>query len=151
MNKRNISLLFFLSFSIFCFAQSEQLYEVTKNTSLKSGPDSGARTILRLSKNDQVIYLDNCLKYYCRVEIDGKRGWVKKRLIDKIRTVESTIESELPAEEVEPTFTEEFQQEESTSVSSNPPEEIPVVENTQQEIPDLQDACLLYTSDAADE
>ncbi len=113
MNKRNISLLLFLSFSILCFAQSEQIYEVNKNTSFKSGPDSGARTILRLSKNDRVIYLDDCLKYYCRVEFEGKRGWVKKRLIDKVEIVDTPLEPE-------PSVQEELVQEQPIQVEETP-------------------------------
>ena len=138
MNKRNISLLLFLSFSIFCFAQSEQIYEVNKNTSLKSGPDSGARTILRLSKHDQVVYLDNCLKYYCRVEFNGKRGWVKKRLIDKVTIVDTPIKPEPPVQEESPIFDDQPQQEESTS---QPPikEESITAETPQQEIPPLKE------------
>ncbi|MEM6319908.1 MAG: DUF4041 domain-containing protein [Bacteroidota bacterium] len=80
---KNILLLLCFCITNLCYTQSEQLYKVTKNTSLKSRPASDAQTILRLAKDDEVIYLSDCQKYYCRITFKGKSGWVKKRLITK--------------------------------------------------------------------
>lgn len=125
MNIRNFSLLVLLCLSVMVFAQSEQTYKVTKNTSLKSGPDSEARTVLRLSKNDEVTYLGECLKYYCRVEFKGKRGWVKKRLISKISKVTKPIQPEPKVEEVTPILEEPPQKETASTTPAK-------VDNQQQ-------------------
>jgi len=137
MSKRNIFLLLFSSFSILCFAQSAQIYEVSRNTSFKSKPDSDARTILRFSKNDQVVHLGDCRKYYCRVEFNGQRGWVKKRLIKKVKATAPYLESASPIEEVQPTLKEEFQQE---AYILPPIEEESNAKESEQEIALLEDA-----------
>lgn len=122
MNKRIITLLLLITFTVLSFAQSEQIYKVTKNTSLKSVPDSGARTILRLSKNDEVIYLGDCLKYYCRIEFKGKQGWIKKRLITKISPTNQTTPTNKPPEIITQTD------------DKNPPESAIVTPATEKEV-----------------
>ena len=139
MNKirNSILLIFFISISTLCIAQSEQIYKVNKSTSLKSGPDSESRTLLRLSKNDQVLYLDSCLKYYCRVEFKGKSGWVKKRLIDKVKTIDIPIEPESPVQEESLMVEKQPQQEESSSFKK---EETTTINAPKQEETPLKDS-----------
>ena len=58
--------------------------KVSKSTSLKSSASSDARTIARLSPEDEFVYLNDCNQYYCKVEFNGKSGWVKKQLIEQL-------------------------------------------------------------------
>ncbi len=67
---------------------------ITKETSFKSEGDYTSKTISRLLPNDKVLFLNDCNYYYCKVELNGKIGWVKKRLIDKFASLETQLQKD---------------------------------------------------------
>jgi len=82
MDALKIFLIISLSFFFLQTQGQTQYARVTKNTSLKTDNSSESKTITRLSKNEELIFLDNCGRYYCKVELNGKIGWVKKHLLE---------------------------------------------------------------------
>ncbi|MFK7775361.1 MAG: DUF4041 domain-containing protein [Saprospiraceae bacterium] len=92
---------------------------ITKETSFKSEGNSSSKTISRLFPNDKVIFLNDCNFYYCKVELNGKIGWVKKRLIDKFSLLEKQLEKEAKTESISNEETYQSSEEDEKSITDN--------------------------------
>ncbi len=82
MDSLKICLIIILSFFFLGTQGQNQYGKVTKSTSLKTSNSSKSKTITRLSGKEELISLDDCDRYYCKVEWKGKVGWVKKHLFE---------------------------------------------------------------------
>jgi len=59
-------------------------YVVTKATSLRALPDSQSGVLKRIAASDQVKAIDcGSNEFWCKVIHNGKKGWVKKHLLEK--------------------------------------------------------------------
>lgn len=58
-------------------------HTLTTATSLRKEADGKARVLLRFEPGDQVEVLDNSGEWWWEVTFKGKRGWVKRRLLEK--------------------------------------------------------------------
>lgn len=67
---------------------------ITEETSFRSEGIFSSKTISRLFPNDKVVFLNDCNYYYCKVELNGEIGWVKKRFLDKIPSLEKQLKKE---------------------------------------------------------
>ncbi|MFK7775411.1 MAG: DUF4041 domain-containing protein [Saprospiraceae bacterium] len=94
MNSLKLLFTFSLLFCLFQIQSQTTEVTITKGTSFKSEGNSSSKTISRLSPNDKVIFLNDCNVYYCKVELNGKIGWVKKQLIEKIPSAEDFPQKE---------------------------------------------------------
>lgn len=82
MNALRIYLVLALLLFLSTIQAQSNTVRVTKSTSLKKEATSDSKTITRLSDKDELVYLDDCGRYYCKVEWNGKIGWVKKHLLE---------------------------------------------------------------------
>lgn len=60
------------------------LYRVTRETSLRTGPDAKEQVILRFRVGDRVEILDDSGYWWWKVRFDGKTGWAKKALLERL-------------------------------------------------------------------
>ena len=88
--------LFLLCFQLQAQTKSAR---VTRNTSLRADEPSKSKIITRLKKNQTVIFLGDCDRFYCKVEWEGNVGWVKKSRLEV--EAESAEGKEDMAQEIE--------------------------------------------------
>lgn len=132
-SKKAYLLLLFLCSIVPSFGQSKYV-TVTRSTSLKSGSTSKSKTILRLSETDQLLYLADCNKFYCKVDFDGNIGWVKKHLLENIPVEVIVEEEEIPMEEEAPKLEEKIPLSTEDSIVFEETNDLPVfVETTTSE------------------
>lgn len=62
---------------------ADNLYLVTKRTSLRTEPDSRAHVILRLPVDGQLKVLESSGKWWWKVRYKGKTGWAKAALLKR--------------------------------------------------------------------
>jgi uncharacterized protein YgiM (DUF1202 family) len=58
-------------------------HTLTKATSLRKEPDGKASVLLRFAPGDQVEVIDDSGEWWWEATFKGKRGWVKRRLLEK--------------------------------------------------------------------
>lgn len=58
-------------------------HTLTTATSLRKAPDGKAKVLLRFAPGDQVEILDDSGEWWWEAKFNGKRGWVKRRLLEK--------------------------------------------------------------------
>lgn len=58
-------------------------HTLTAATSLRKEPDGKAKVLLRFAPGDQVEILDDSGEWWWEATFNGKRGWVKRRLLEK--------------------------------------------------------------------
>ena len=93
----NLPKLFFAFLFLIVLSQVQaQTIEatITTETSFKSEGSFESKTISRIFPNDKVIFLNDCNYFYCKVDFNGKIGWVKKQLIDKTPPAEIQLQKE---------------------------------------------------------
>ena len=125
-----LKLFFIFSFLIGLLQVQAQTIEatITTETSFKSEGSFESKTISRIFQNDKVIFLNDCNYFYCKVEFNGKIGWVKKQLIDKTPLAERQLQKEenTITEKTESNLNEEIANstEAITNLKEEPKEEI---------------------------
>ena len=80
----NLLKIYITFFFLLCLcqiqAQTNEAF-ITKETSFKSEGSFSSKTISRIFADDKVILLNDCNYFYCKVDFNGRIGWVKKLLI----------------------------------------------------------------------
>lgn len=60
---------------------SQSFYSLTDATSLRTSPSSKSKVILRFRKGNLVTLISNYDEWWCKVEYNGRIGYVKRRLL----------------------------------------------------------------------
>lgn len=92
MNPLKLFFPFLFLISSFQIQAKSSEVTITKETSFKSEGSFSSKTISRLFPDDKVVFLNDCNFYYCKIEVNGKIGWVKKRLIGEIPSFEKQLQ-----------------------------------------------------------
>ena len=64
-------------------APASGLHTVSKETSLRAGPDSKARVLVRLPEGGQVKVLEDSGHWWWKVAYEGRTGWAKAALLKR--------------------------------------------------------------------
>ena len=93
----NLLKIYITFFFLLCLcqiqAQTNEAF-ITKETSFKSEGSFSSKTISRIFADDKVILLNDCNYFYCKVDFNGRIGWVKKLLIVERNPPEKQMQTE---------------------------------------------------------
>jgi hypothetical protein len=93
----NLLKIYITFFFLLCLcqiqAQTNEAF-ITKETSFKSEGSFSSKTISRIFADDKVILLNDCNYFYCKVDFNGRIGWVKKLLIVERNPSEKKLQTD---------------------------------------------------------